>query len=63
MTKKFISATLAFLFIFTALTSCRGTPVEEDAPALTTVPETTEVSTAVNEYKYEVLPYEWEQHR
>lgn len=41
MTKKFISATLAFLLIFTALTSCRGTPVEEDAPALTTVPETT----------------------
>ena len=42
MTKKFISAALAFLFIFTALSSCRGTPVEEDAPALTTVPETTE---------------------
>jgi hypothetical protein len=42
MTKKFISAALAFLFIFTALSSCRGTPVEEDAPALTTAPETTE---------------------
>lgn len=42
MTKKIISAALALLFIFTALTSCRGTPVEEDAPALTTTPETTE---------------------
>ena len=42
MTKKIISAALAFLFIFTALTSCRGTPAEDDTPALTTVPETTE---------------------
>ena len=42
MTKKIISAALAFLFIFTALTSCQGTPVEDDTPALTTVPETTE---------------------
>ena len=42
MKKRLLSSALAFLFIFTALSSCRGTPVEEDAPALTTVPETTE---------------------
>ena len=42
MTKKIISAALVFLFIFTALTSCRGTPVEDDTPELTTVPEATE---------------------